>query len=244
MDSRDAHQLGGAPAHAAAASPLRELRGVQRALGELVADRADATVRELTPDLTRLSRAVADACSALEAAADLERRPRHDRLAELPLADDEPLAAAVLQRDADARRALVREWGAWSATELADRAGAKASDRSALASAWRGNGRVVGVDWNGRTVYPAFQLAADGQPRPVIGRVLAHLRRAGLTDWQAMLWFTSPTAWLEDRRPVDLLDAAPAAVEGAAAGFGERPTSEAPRLQHHASSSRPSHAPG
>jgi hypothetical protein len=166
---------------------------------------------------------VAGACKALEGAADVERRRRPDRVADIPPADDEPLAAAVLRRDADARLALVREWGAWSAAELADRAGARASDRYALADAWRGNGRIVGVDWNGRTVYPAFQFAADGQPRPVIGRVLAHLRRAGLTDWQAMLWFTSPTAWLDDRRPVDVLEEAPSAVEGAAAGFGERP---------------------
>jgi uncharacterized protein (DUF2384 family) len=39
-----------------------------------------------------------------------------------------------------------------------------------------------------------------------------------------MLWFTSPNAWLDDRRPVDVLEDASAAVEGAAAGFGERPT--------------------
>jgi hypothetical protein len=224
MDSRHADELGGAPAQTAAASPLRALRDVQRALGALVTRPTDASVREIAAELTRLSRTVADACNALEAAADHERRPHHDRVAEVLPADDEPLVAAVLQRDADARLALVREWGAWSAAELADRAGANASDRSALAAAWTSRGRIIGVDWNGRTVYLAFQFAADGQPRPVIGRVLAHLRRAGLTDWQAMLWFTSPNAWLDARRPVDVLDDAPAAVEGAAAGFGERPT--------------------
>ncbi len=224
MDSRHADQLGDAPAQTAVASPLRALRDVQRALETLVARPTDARLGEIAAELTRLSRAVADACTALEAVADHERRPHHGRVAEPVAADDELLVAAVLQRDADARLALVREWGAWSAAELADRAGANASDRSALAAAWTSRGRILGVDWNRRTVYPAFQFAADGQPRPVIGRVLAHLRRAGLTDWQAMLWCTSPNAWLDDRRPVDVLDDAPAAVEGAAAGFGERPT--------------------
>jgi hypothetical protein len=224
MDPRHADELGGAPAQTAAASPLRALRDVQRALGALGARPTDASVREIAVELTRLSRIVADACNALEAATDHERRPQHDRVAEALPADDEPLVAAVLRRDADARLALVREWGASSAAELADRAGANASDRAALAAAWTSRGRIIGVDWGGRTVYPAFQFASDGQPRPVIGRVLAHLRRAGLTDWQAMLWFASPNAWLDDRRPVDVLDDAPAAVEGAAAGFGERPT--------------------
>ena len=58
----------------------------------------------------------------------------------------------------------------------------------------------------------------------MIGAALAHLHRAGLGDWQAALWFTSPTGWLDDRRPVDLLDEDPAAVEAAAARFDERPT--------------------
>ncbi len=227
MESRDAHQLGAASTRPDVASTAHELRRVERALNELAARRGDATVGEIAAELTRLSRCVADARGVLEAAADRECRRRDsgpaENVGDAPSADDESLAAAVLQRDADARLALVREWGAWSATELADRAGASASNRSALASAWRTSGRVVGVDWNGRTVYPGFQFAPDGQPRPVIGRVLAHLRRAGLTDWQAMLWFASPTAWLDDRRPADALDDAPAAVEGAAAGFGERP---------------------
>jgi hypothetical protein len=227
MESRDAHQLGAAPTPTDVSSATRELRCVERALDELIARRGHATVGEIAAELTRLSRSVADARGALETVADHERRRRHDGPAEhvgdAPSADDESLAAAVLRRDADARLALVREWGAWSATELADRAGASASNRSALASAWRTSGRVVGVDWNGRTVYPGFQFASDGQPRAVIGRVLAHLRRAGLTDWQAMLWFAIPTAWLDGRRPADALDDAPAAVEGAAAGFGERP---------------------
>jgi hypothetical protein len=137
-----------------------------------------------------------------------------------------PSAAGVwhAQRSAEARLELVREWGAWSAAEVADRAGSNAGNRSALASAWRTAGRALGVEWNGKTVFPAFQFGADGQPRPVIGGVLAHLRRAGLSDWQAALWFTSPSGWLDDRRPVDLLDDDPEAVETAAAHFDARPT--------------------
>jgi hypothetical protein len=54
--------------------------------------------------------------------------------------------------------------------------------------------------------------------------VLAHLRRAGMTDWHAALWFTSPTGWLDDRRPVEVLDDDPSAVETAAGRFDKRLT--------------------
>jgi uncharacterized protein (DUF2384 family) len=54
--------------------------------------------------------------------------------------------------------------------------------------------------------------------------VLADLRRSGLSDWQSALWFATPTSWLDDRRPVDLLDTDPAAIESAAGRFDQRPT--------------------
>ena len=155
-----------------------------------------------------------------------QRTAQLERVVEALLPAEVPSPAGVwhAQRSAEARLELVREWGAWSAAEVADRAGSTAGNRSALASAWRTAGRALAVEWHGRTVYPAFQFGADGQPRPVIGAALAHLHRAGLSDWQAALWFTSPTGWLDDRRPVDLLDDDPAAVEAAAARFDERPT--------------------
>jgi hypothetical protein len=116
------------------------------------------------------------------------------------------------------------EHGAWPASEVADRAGSQATNRSALASSWRAAGRVVAVEWNGSAVFPAFQFDADVQPRPAVASVLTHLRAAGLSDWQQALWFNAATGWLGDRRPVDLLDTDPAAVIAAAAAFHERPT--------------------
>ena len=80
------------------------------------------------------------------------------------------------------------------------------------------------MEWHGRIVFPAFQFGADGQPRPEIAAVLAQLRAAGLDDWQAALWFATPTGWLDDRRPVDVLDHEPDAVAAAAASFDDRPT--------------------
>src|SRR3954468_18107771 len=100
MESRDAHRLRAAPTRPDVASPAHELRRVERALDELAARRGDATVGEIAAELTRLSRCVADARGALEAAADRELRRRHseapEHVGDAPAADDESLAAAVL----------------------------------------------------------------------------------------------------------------------------------------------------
>jgi hypothetical protein len=211
-------------------APWTRLRNIERELAQIVAERPGSTVGELADELARLERSLAEARETLEAAAgEAHTRRREEQLARVVTAllpPEVPAPAAVwhAQQTAQARLTLLREWGAWSAREVAERAGSGAANRSALASAWRATGRIVGVEWNGRTVFPAFQFAPDGQPRPVIAQVLSQLRRAELSDWQAALWFTSPTGWLDDRPPVELLDEDPEAVVTAAAAFDQRPT--------------------
>ena len=211
-------------------TPWQELGLVERGLAELVRSRPDATLRDLADELAQLEATLAVARGRLEATAHAVRSERRstqlERVVDALLPAEVPSPAAVwhAQRSAEARLDLVSEHGAWSAAEIAVRAGSTAANRSALAYSWRTAGRALGVEFSGRVVFPAFQFTADGQPRPVVAAVLRHLRGAGLNDWQAALWFSSPTGWLDDRRPVDVLDHDPAAVELAAAQFGERPT--------------------
>src|SRR3954453_17655404 len=97
MESRDAHQLGAASMWPDVASTASELRRVERALDELAARRGDGTVGEIAAELTRLSRCVADARGALEAAADRELRRRHseapEHVGDAPAADEQSLPA-------------------------------------------------------------------------------------------------------------------------------------------------------
>lgn len=120
------------------------------------------------------------------------------------------------QQSAQARSALVEEFGALTAQEVADQAGSKSHNRSALASRWHSEGRIVAVPWHGRSLYPGFQFR-DGRPREVVGRAGAVLRERGLDGWPLALWFTTPSGWLWDRRPVDMLDQDPEGVLAAAA---------------------------
>jgi hypothetical protein len=191
-------------------SIISELEAVELALGAQVVT---------APERARLAAIRA----TLEAAV---RTGQLERVIDALLPHDVPPLTSVwhAQRTAEARLAFVPEHGAWTASEIADRAGSQATNRSALASSWRAAGRVLAIEWNGSTVFPAFQFDADVQPRPTVATVLTHLRDAGLSDWQQALWSNAGTGWLGDRRPVDLLDADPSAVVAAAAAFHERPT--------------------
>lgn len=133
----------------------------------------------------------------------------------LPDSVPSPAEAWHAQQNAQARSELLQEFGALTAEQVADQAGSAAANRSALASRWRNEGRIVGVSWHGRTLYPAFQFR-DGQPSPIIERAAAILHDRGLSDWALALWFITPSGWLSDRRPVDLLDEDPERVLAAA----------------------------
>src|SRR4051794_11493027 len=156
----------------AISTPWQELGLAERALSDIVSQRPAATVEEVAGDLSELQRSLAAIRGRLETVAHMvaadRRAAQLERVVEALLPASVPSAAAVwhAQRSAEARLELVSEHGAWTAAELAERAGSTASNRSALASSWRATGRALGVEWNGRVVFPAFQFTAAGQPRP------------------------------------------------------------------------------
>jgi hypothetical protein len=144
--------------------------------------------------------------------ADLIERLMPERLAV-------PTPAVVLQarRNAEARTALLGEFGALRSAEVAEIAGSRAANRAALANRWRAENRVVAVPVADELLYPGFQFTPEGRPHPTVGAALEALRSLpDLSDWQAALWFLGANGWLGGRRPVDLLDEDPRAVEAAA----------------------------
>jgi hypothetical protein len=129
-----------------------------------------------------------------------------------------PTAPVVLQarRNAQARSALLEEFGALTSAQVADLAGSGARNASALASRWRREGRLVAVEHHGTVYFPAFQFDDDGKPKPAVAEVLEQLGTADLSAWQQALWFTTANGWLDGRRPVDVLDESSGAVVAAA----------------------------
>ena len=127
-----------------------------------------------------------------------------------------PAAASQAQRNADARQELADEFELLDSEQLARAAGSTASNRSATASRWLAEKRIIAVEHRGARLYPGFQFGTDGRPRPVIKRILEVFEPYGLDGWATALWFTTATGWLDDQRPVDLLTKSPDRVVDAA----------------------------
>ena len=52
------------------------------------------------------------------------------------------------------------------------------------------------VNHEGRVLVPAFQITAEGEPRPDLAPVLRPLLAAGMDPWMAWIWLTQPAALL------------------------------------------------
>lgn len=128
-----------------------------------------------------------------------------------------PPPAVLLQarRNAEERVNFLRDVGALTAVQVATLAGSEAGNRSATATRWRKEGRILAVDHEDTLYYPAFQFGDDGRPLPVIREIL-HVLNETLEGWELALWFTTRTEALDGACPVDLLLDAPDAVIRAA----------------------------
>lgn len=130
-----------------------------------------------------------------------------------------PIDALQARRNAEARWALLSEFGALTAAQVADGAGSRSTNRSALGGRWLRDGEVLAVTHGGTRYFPAFQFDVDGRPIPVIREVLRHL--AGLGEWQRAIWFVTRSRLLDDRRPVEVLPEDPDRVLAAARASNE-----------------------
>jgi len=118
-----------------------------------------------------------------------------------------PSAPAVLAalRNAELRTAFIEREGVLTAPQVAQVAGSRARNASAVASRWRLAGRIFAVAWGDQLLYPVFQFS-NGAPRPAVARVLAAMG-PDVSSWQVALWFATPSPHLEGgARPMDLLD--------------------------------------
>ena len=67
-------------------------------------------------------------------------------------------------------------------------------------------GAVFGFEWRGAFWLPMFQFEPhDLSVKPAPRQVVAELTDE-FDGWALAVWFAQPNSWLQDRRPVDLLD--------------------------------------
>ena len=69
-------------------------------------------------------------------------------------------------------------------------------------------GEVFGFEWRHTFWIPMFQFTEELEVKPGLKAVLAEL--ASEYDGRRLAdWFVEPNGWLEERRPIDVLDASP-----------------------------------
>lgn len=132
-----------------------------------------------------------------------------------------PATLDQARRNAAFRTDFLREYDVLDASQVHELYGSTADNRAALASRWRGAGKIFGIDFTGRTVYPAFQFDDSGKPKPIVAKVLKILGQRG--PWQIASWFTTPNGWLPNNQsPVEVMDDKPEDVVAAAKDVVER----------------------
>lgn len=131
-----------------------------------------------------------------------------------PIATLSQDAITQLHWNALARADALREFGALTSAQLADMRGSKTANPHTTTSRWISGDRIFAVETPSGRLLPTFQFT-DGEPRPVVGRILAALHNQ-LHGWELLLWFTGSNGYLDGARPVDLLDTAPDDVVAAA----------------------------
>jgi hypothetical protein len=149
---------------------------------------------------------VRQAIEALAEAANQGERDEVERLVQNLLPHLEvvsPHAVEEARRQVRVRSRILRDFGAWTAAEVADLAHSTASNRSSLAGRWRAQGRIFGVPYRGTWFYLAFQFGDDSRPLPAVAGILRAL--AGMDPWSIASWFVVANPGLDRRRPVDLL---------------------------------------
>lgn len=134
------------------------------------------------------------------------------------LLDFDPLdrvEARIDTANAQMRRDFLSRFKVLDAAGVHDRAGHSGSNRSQTAASWSKAGRILGLPYNGKTVYPAFQFDADGQPWPLMRETMKALR-PDLSAWQRAFWMVSPNECLDGSLPIDAVRTHDKAVTEAA----------------------------
>lgn len=132
-----------------------------------------------------------------------------------------PASLDQARRNGAFRTDFLAKFDMLDASQVDELRGSTADNTAALASRWRGAGKIFGIDIAGRTVYPAFQFDETGRPKAIVSKVLQVLGPRG--SWHVASWFTAPNGWLpDDRSPVEVMDEDPEGVVAAAEDVVER----------------------
>jgi hypothetical protein len=129
-----------------------------------------------------------------------------------PLGD---IHISVVENGLIAKRELVSKYAMLNAYGVESRARKAGLTKEVLAQTWRDEKKIFSIDYYGIELFPDFQFH-EGVPIPLVQKIILLFEAANYSRWDIAVWFTQPTGWLDDARPVDQLLTHPEAVLDAA----------------------------
>lgn len=111
-----------------------------------------------------------------------------------------PVESRIDARNAELRTEFLNDFRVLDSAAVHKRAGLKGTNRSQTVNAWRTQGRILGLQIQGKYGYPEFQLDADGRPLKLMKATLDALP-AHFTAWQRAFWLVSPKEGLDGKTP-------------------------------------------
>ncbi|MFC4311662.1 hypothetical protein ACFPN2_21420 [Steroidobacter flavus] len=188
-------------------------------------DRYDVDVNISLSDLdgfevTALKRLLTEKLRSLVTAAREENADRRITQLVQAIAPEDPLADVELQvaeSTVELRREFIDRVPVLTSADVHKNAGFPGSNPSQTVLRWRRSGKIFGINYGGRDLYPAFQFGVDGRPLPIVAELLAILKdNPDRTDWDNALWFAGDTGWLNGASPIERLQTDPESVRRAA----------------------------
>jgi hypothetical protein len=127
-----------------------------------------------------------------------------------PRAPDMKLA----RMEANAIQAIL-EHGVWlTAQQIGELGHFSKSNFAAPANRWKNERKLFAVAYDGQDRFPRYALDENYRPLPAVAAILLVL--GSISDWRIAAWFESSNAWLDHRRPREVLATSPDAVIAAA----------------------------
>ena len=115
---------------------------------------------------------------------------------------------------ANAIRAIVKNSEWLTADQIGELGRFSKTNFAAPANRWKNERKLFAIEYDGQDRFPRYALDENYRPLPAVKAVLAILGE--ISSWRIAAWFESTNAWLDNRRPRDVLAREPAKVIEAA----------------------------
>ena len=115
---------------------------------------------------------------------------------------------------ANAIRAIIKNSEWLTADQIGELGRFSKTNFAAPANRWKNERKLFAIEYDGQDRFPRYALDENYRPLPAVKAVLAILGE--ISSWRIAAWFESTNAWLDNRRPRDVLAREPATVIEAA----------------------------